>query len=88
MFKNFLKVMVSREVGTCFPKILVMDMHYLGPVTRCWKKKTVAHLFPEEMENMVETVGRIEDPLAREIGGDIHGRPPTALLTCPGGHLM
>lgn len=71
--------MVSRGVGTCFPKNLVMGMHYLGPVRRCWKKRTVGHLFHEGMENMEGTVGKIEDPLARETGEDIHGTPLTAL---------
>lgn len=71
--------MVSRAVGICFAKKLVMGMLYLDPVTRCWKKRTVGPLFQGEMKNMAGAVEKIEDPLAREIGKGIHGKPPTAL---------
>lgn len=87
MFEYFLKVMVSRVVGTCFRKNLVMGMGFLGPATRCWRK-IFGHQFHGGMGNMAGAVGKIEVPLAREIGEGIRGKPPMALQICPGGHRM
>lgn len=88
LFKYFLKVMVSRVVGTCFPRNLAMGMRVLGPETRWWRK-IVGHRSHVVMENMAgAAAGKIEVPLGREIGEDTHGKTLMALRIFPGGHQM
>jgi hypothetical protein len=80
--------MVSRVVGTCFLKSLVMVMGFLGPVTRC-RRKIVGRQFHGVMENMAGVVGTIEEVhLVREIGEVIRGKPPMALQIYRGGHKI
>jgi len=68
--------MVSRAVGTCFPRTQVMGMRFLGQaVTRSWRK-IVGPRFHEVMGSTAGAVGKIEDPLVREIGEGIRGNPP------------
>lgn len=68
------QVMVSRAGGTCLLKNLSMRMHPFDPVIEYWKKRIAGHHFHEEMVNMEGMVGTIGDPLARGIGGLIHGK--------------
>lgn len=86
LFKYFLKVMVSRVVGTFFPKNLVMGMCLLGLVTRCWKMTAAGRLFRVEMENMAGAVGKID--WVREIGKVIPGKQAMGLQICLGGCSM
>lgn len=87
-FKYFLKVMVSRVVGTYFPRILVMAMHLLGLVIRCWKMRAADHHFRVEMEGMVGTAGITEGLTARGNVKVILGKPAVGLQTHRAGQMM
>lgn len=77
-FEYFLKVMVSRVVGGYFHKNLVMGMCFLDPVTRCWKKTIFYRQSLEVMTSMAGAIRKVEEPLDKEDGEDIHGKPQMA----------
>lgn len=88
LFNYFLKVMVSRVVGTYFLMILVMVMHLLGLVRRCWKMRASGHHFHVETDGMAGTAGIIEGLITRGIVKDILGKPAVCLPIHLGGQMI
>ena len=65
-FLIFLKVMVSKGVGTFSLRNLAMDMHLLGPVRSCWKMRAAGLLFLVGKGNTAGVVGKIEVLITKE----------------------
>lgn len=88
LFNYFLKVMVSRVVGTYFLMILVMVIHLLARPRRCWKRRASGHHFHVETDGMAGTAGIIEGLITRGIVKDILGKPAVCLPTHLGGQMI
>ena len=83
--------MVSRVVGTCLPKrMVVMDTCHCGQVTSSWMMRAAVSQFLMEMGNIVETAVEksTEGLIAREIGEVILGKPAMTPQTLLGGLMM
>ena len=86
-----MKVMVSRAVGTCLLKtMVVMDTCHRGRLTRSWMMRAAVSQFLMEMGNIVETAVEksTEGLIVREIGEVILGKPATGPQTLLGGLMM